>query len=599
MRMYSRALAFFLPDWQRVGILVLLIGTIVALSTALAWPMAILVDVILTTTPKAGWVHELFASYAPSTPIAKIVVLALIYVLIKGALDLCSVMRAMLGNSIKYRGTVRVRRALYSHLHTLGTAYYSKQPQGDLIFRLSNDTFGPYGIFDTIVTTGQHAVTLMAVTAVMFTRSASLTFFALSLAPLMLLANWYFGKRIKRRADESRQIDADLMTFVQRTVSTMPLIQAYNRHRHEHTRYGASLEKSVGASMRLHWQENLFPLVIQFIYGLGQAVLLGYGGYLVYRDQIATQTAGGVSYGDLMLFMGYFSQMLNPLSEVSGFTARVKTSVAASERVFTVLDQRPAVAESPEALGLPVKPRALHIHDVSFAYQPGSAVIENVSAHVAPGEMVAFIGASGAGKSTLLNLLPRFYDPSSGNITLGGHDLRKLTLSSLRQHVLIVSQENWLLAGTIDENIRYGNLDAGAPEVRRAAEMAGLDEFIEALPDGYQTTVLEGGKNLSGGQRQRLAIARALMTASPILVFDEPTSGLDVRTEQQIVNTLVGLKHKRTVILVTHKLSNVQHCDRIYVFHDGRIVRQGSYARLLRNNGFEALPKSPECASVA
>ncbi|HEY3321841.1 MAG TPA: ABC transporter ATP-binding protein [Planctomycetota bacterium] len=598
MKLYLRAVAFFLHDWKRLAGILALIGAIIGLSTALAWPMALLLDVVLSPAPKTGTVHRFFISLAPASALGRIAMLAVSYIGIKFALDLLSCLRTMLNNSIKYRGTVRVRRALYRQFQDLGAAYHNSQPQGDVIFRLSNDTFGPFGIFDTILTALQNAATFVAITAVMLTRSVHLTLFALSLLPLMLLANWFFGPRIKHRADRSREIDADLMTTVQRSMSTLNLTHAYNRQAHEEARFENSLNRSVIAAMSLHWQENLYPLAIQLVYGLGHAVLLGLGGYMIYRDQIAAQVQGGVTYGDLILFMGYFSQMVNPLAEVTGFSARVKTSIAASERVFSVLDRKVDIADAPGATSLSVRPRGLRFRKVSFGYDPRKLILSNVSALVGPGEMVAFIGASGAGKSTLLNLIPRFYDPTAGQVTLDGRDLRGIQLSSLRRHIVLVSQDNGLLAGTILENICYGNLLASEKQAQRAAEMSGAAEFIEQLPDKYQTVIAECGKNLSGGQRQRLAIARALLTAAPILIFDEPTSALDGATEQHISQTLANLKRKRTIILVTHRLASIYECDRIYVLHEGRIIEQGTYMQIMARKGFALVQPSLAKSSV-
>jgi len=573
---YKRSLAYFLHDWPRIAALVSLIFLLVVLGTLLAWPMAILIDVVLSAKPKSGFIYNLFNQFVPQGAGARIVVLGVMFVVLKFALDLLSCFRSMISNSIKYRGTFRVRRDLFEHFHHLGVPYHNSKPMGDSLFRLSNDTFGPFGIFDTIFTTGQQTATLLTITAVMLTRSIPLTLFALALAPLMLVGNWYFGRNIKKRAEESREIDAGLLTVIQRALSSMNLIHAYDRRAHEELQFQSKMNQSVRAAMSLHWQENLYPLFIQCIYGIGQASVLCYGGYLVYQNQILNGPTEGFSYGDLLLFMGYFSQLLNPLSEVIGFSARVKTSITASERVFTVLDEVPAVSDAPDAIELKVKPRPLVLKNVSFGYEPGSVIVKGISARIEPGEMVAFIGASGSGKSTLLNLLPRFFDPTSGEITLGRRDLRRISLSSLRRHIVIVSQENALVAGTIGENIGYGNKFAGLDKIKHAAELAGAASFIDVLSDGYETKVTEGGKNFSGGQRQRIAIARALVTDAPILIFDEPTSALDAESEALVMDTINSLKGKRTVILVTHRLDTATECDSVYHLEKGRITRLNS-----------------------
>jgi ATP-binding cassette subfamily B protein len=572
LQIYKRAISFFFRDWPLVAALTGLIVLIVAFGTLLAWPLAILLDAVLTNSPKSGWIYDTFLALVPGGTVARVAVLGFTFVALKFVLDLLSCLRTMLNNGIKYRGTVRVRRALFRRYHELGAAWHATQPMGDALFRMNNDTFGPFGVFDTLFTTAQQSATLFMVTAVMLTRSVPLTMFALALAPLMLGVNYYFGKRIKHRADHSRQIDANLLTAMQRFLATIGLVQVYNRQRHEEFRFSHALDQSTDASMSLHWQENLYPLAIQVIYGSGQAAVLAYGGYLVYQDQILTVRHDGFSIGDLLLFMGYFTQMLNPLSEVIGFSARVKTSIAASERIFAVLDREPVVQDERGAINLAVKPRLIEMRGVSFGYTPQQPILDRVNIRIEPGEMAAFIGASGSGKSTLINLLPRFYDPDAGTIKLGGHDIRSLTLASLRKHIVVVSQDNGLLAGSIAENIAYGVCSANDVEVKRAAERAGAARFIEALPEGYDTQITEGGKNLSGGQRQRLAIARALLTSAPILVFDEPTSALDEESEAEVLQTLCALKGERTIILITHRPECAAACDRIYRVENGTVV---------------------------
>jgi ABC-type multidrug transport system fused ATPase/permease subunit len=243
------------------------------------------------------------------------------------------------------------------------------------------------------------------------------------------------------------------------------------------------------------------------------------------------------------------------------------------------------VTDAPDALDLARRPRALSLDGATFAYTPTKPVLRDVSATIEPGEMVAFVGSSGVGKSTLLNLLPRFFDPTAGRLALDGIDLRRIKLRDLRRHIAVVLQESMILPTTIAGNIAYGRIDATDDEIRRAARMAGAEEFIEALPDGYDTLVAEGGQNLSGGQRQRIAIARALLTEAPILVLDEPTSALDPHHERQITELLASLKGERTIVLVSHRLSTVVDCDQIFVMEGGEVVERGAHSALLARRG--------------
>jgi ABC-type multidrug transport system fused ATPase/permease subunit len=237
---------------------------------------------------------------------------------------------------------------------------------------------------------------------------------------------------------------------------------------------------------------------------------------------------------------------------------------------------------------LVVLPRTIELDDVRFEYVKGRPVLRGINARIDPGSMIAFVGSSGAGKSTLLNLLPRFYDPAGGHVRLDGYDLRELRLADVRRHVALVPQDSPVVVGTIEENIAFGNPQATPQRIREAARLAGAAEFIDQLPDGYATLLVEGGQNLSGGQRQRLAIARALLTDAPILVLDEPTSGLDRRQEQWFVRTLRRLKGHRTIILVTHNLATAEDCDHVFFLHEGKIAEQGTHQELLEMGGLYA-----------
>jgi ABC-type multidrug transport system fused ATPase/permease subunit len=289
--------------------------------------------------------------------------------------------------------------------------------------------------------------------------------------------------------------------------------------------------------------------------------------------------------GAVLAFLIYYERLWDPINRLTGFPAAVAVNAAACDRVFHVLDRGPDVQDPPHPAPLPVRPRTLRLENVSFAYDAGRPVLSDVSAVIRPGEMVAFVGPSGAGKSTLLNLLPRFYDPTSGAITLDGHDLRTVSLDDVRRHVTLVPQENALLPTTVGENIAYGSPGATRRQVIEAARMAGAAEFIEQMPEGYDTPVTESGQNLSGGQKQRIAIARALLTEAPVIVLDEPTSALDPHHEQLIRETLRSLKGQRSLVLVTHRLEAAADCDQVVVLCGGRVVERGIHENLLAGGG--------------
>ena len=585
VRIVLRSISYFRKDFWLIVTLLLLIGASVLFNLLNAWPMAILVDTVLSPTPKPNWIHTLFLAPFGEGRLNRIFGMAFVAMIVRIMSDTVFMLRKMLNYRIQYNGTLRVRTELYDKLQALSLGWHGSRSQGDAIYRLSYDSLGPWGVIDTLIGSTAASVTLTAMIWIMLSRHVLLTVFALSFTPLLLVANWYFEARIRRRAFESKQTDAVMTSTMQQAIELIGLIQSFRREATESRRFARVVDRSVTAAMRLHWQENLYPLAVQVVFALGSGVIFGYGGYLVYRDQFLRQVPNGVTIGDLIVFLAYLNQFWDPIGWVLGFTTKIQTFVAACDRVFTVIDEPPAIKDEPDARALPVHPRTLTLADVSFEYNSGQPVLRNITASIKPGQMVAFLGPSGTGKSTLLNLLPRFYDPTQGSVLLDGVDLRTLKVADVRKHMALVSQGSPLFPGTIAENIAYGRPDALFHEIREAAVESGGAEFIETLPEQYDTLLSEGGQNLSGGQRQRLAIARALATKAPILILDEPTSSLDLKHEQWVIETLQRLRRKRTIVLVTHRLETAVDCDRIFVMQEGEIVEEGTHDELLSQQG--------------
>src|SRR5829696_5595147 len=572
MSVYARAMAYFGSDWRWIGSLVMLIGISVAVGLLEAWPFAVLVDSVLTQEPKGDWIHGLFLAVLPESKIGQMIGLVLIGLGLQVIGYTVWMARMMINYHLNYRGTTRVRYDLFSKLQQLGLSYHRSRPQGDAIYRLTTDAFGPWGIMDTVIGTAVAAVTLTVMTIILLSREVSLTLAAFSVAPFMIWSNWRFGLRIHERALASKQIDADLTSFIQQAMTRVPLAQAFRREPWEFRRFGGAVGRSVKALLRMNWQEQLYPLARDTILAAGGAIILGYGGYLVYRDQLLQPVQGGMTVGVLIIFLDYVRKLWDPLKWLTEFVAKVRIFEAAARRVFYVIDTPEPIREAPEAQRLPIRPRTLRLEHIGFGYREASPVLVDVSAEIRPGEMVAFIGPSGTGKSTLLALMLRFYDPSTGRLRLDDIDFRAARLADLRGHMALVGQDSVILPTTVRENIAYGRPGASRAEIGKAAHLAGAAAFIEALPGGYNSQLAEGGQNLSGGQRQRIAIARALLSDAPILILDEPTSALDATHERHLIETLRALKRFRTIVLVTHRLESVEARDRVYVMGGGRIV---------------------------
>lgn len=582
---YERAFSYFRADWRWMAALVALIGVSVAVGLLEAWPLAILVDSILTHEPKGGWLHRYFLAVLPADKPGQILGLVLIGLCLQVVGYSAWMARMMINAYLSAWGTTRVRAGLFGKLQRLELAYHQSRPLGDSLYRLTTDAFGPWGIVDIMIGTSVAAVTLTVMTAIMMSRSVSLTLAAYAVAPLILWSNWRFGLRIHQRALESKQIDADLTAHIQQAIVRVPLSQAFRREGFEFHRFEGAVFRSVKALLRLNWQEQLYPLARDTILSIGSAIILGYGGWLVYRDQFLAPAADGMTVGALIIFMDYLRKLWDPLKWLAEFFSKIRTFEAAARRVFFVLDQNEAIKDRPDARALALRPRRLEFDKVSFGYAPDRPVLSNVAASVAPGDMAAFVGSSGAGKSSLLKLILRFHDPSKGAVRLDGVDIRNVRLHDLRAHFAFVTQENLMLPTSVAENISYGRPSATREEIEGAASLAGAAEFVAALPEGFDTLLTEDGANLSGGQRQRLAIARALISEAPLLVLDEPTSALDAANEQMLIETLHRLKRRRTIILVTHRLHSVVDCDKIFVLEAGCVQERGNHAELMALGG--------------
>jgi subfamily B ATP-binding cassette protein MsbA len=581
MGIYRRAMAYFRHDWRRITLLVLLIGVSVLIGLIEPWPAAVLIDDVLGQRTRGDFIHRAILSLLPADKVGQIVGLVVIGFAVQLVGYVVWMARMMINCHLNYRGTARVRADLFAALQRIGLAYHRSRPQGDAIFRMTADVLGPWGIMDIAIGTSVAAVTLSVMTTILLSRSVPLTLAAFAVAPFMIGSNWVFARRIHARALLSKQADTAVTTCVQQAMAHVGLTQAFRRETHELGRYMGSVQRSIDCALQLNWQEQLYPLSRDTILALGGAIILGYGGYLVYRDQSAAPADGGMTVGTLLVFLDYVRKLWDPLKWLTEFIAKVQYHVAASGRVFEVLDAPAAVSDAPAAAPLATAPRALTLQRVRFGYRDGHPILEDVSVHIQPGQMVAFLGPSGAGKSTLLHLLLRFYDPTHGALLLDGLDFRALRLADLRRHMALCAQDSALLPVSIAENIAYGHSCAPRAAIERAARLAGAAAFIEALPDGYDTLVAEGGQNLSGGQRQRIAIARALLTEAPILILDEPTSAVDRQQEELLMGTLAALKGLRTIILVTHRLESVSVCDQIFVLQGGRIAEQGTHLDLL------------------
>ena len=575
-----RAIRYFQDDLRLIFFLLSLTACSTALGLLQAWPLAVLVDSALGTPSTENWMHRLFLAPLPEDPIRRIIGLGIMALLLRFAHELIAMARRLLTPRVHYNGLLRVRGDLYRKLQGMHLDYHRSRPMSDSLFRLTTDTLGFQAVLTVMINLLVAGITLLVIVGLLMGRNGALTLIALSIAPPLMWVNVIFGRRLSEKTRKSRESDSAFTTSVQRSMSAIVLTQAFGREEDEYHRFGTSARRCVRAWFGIHRQEVAYGLSVGVILAVGASLILTYGGVLLHRRQLTP--------GELMIFMTYLGMIYDPLCQITGFRFNLESGLAGARRVFEVFDRDALVTDPPDATSLPLQPRSLILEAVGFEYSSDQKILQRIDVNIEPRQSVAFVGSSGAGKSTLLNLLLRFYDPTAGTVKLDQHDLRQIKLKDIRRHIALVLQDSVILPTTIAENIAYGCPTATLEQIREAARLAGAANFIEALPDQYQTALLDSGMNLSGGQRQRIALARALLTEAPILVLDEPTSALDSEHEQVVIDTLNSLKAKHTVVLVSHHIAAVMSCDRICVLDQGMIVEHGNHQELLRRGGIYA-----------
>ena len=471
-----------------------------------------------------------------------------------------------------------IRTAIYGHLQRLSVGYYHDKQTGQLMSRVINDT----GAFETLIA---HAIPDLVSSIILFIGVSAILFFtnptlaALTCIPIpFILLTAPLIKKIREMHKDAQVYVADLNSKLQDNFSGIKEIQIFGREDDEYANIGQRATKHAGALIKALFYGAIMHPLIGFLTSLGNVIVIGVGGYLVLFGK-------GMSISDVVGFLMYLSLFYGPVASFARIIEDMQAGIAGGERVFEVLDAKTEVEEAPDAEVLPKAEGAITFDNVTFGYSGEAPVLKNVSFELPAKKMFALVGPTGVGKTTLAALVPRFYDPDSGRVLLEGRDIKGVTLKSLRENISMVLQDVFLFNGTIKENIIYGRPGSSDEEVEKAAKMACIHDFVDGLPQKYDTVVGERGVRLSGGQKQRISIARSLLCDSPVLILDEATSSVDTETEQEIQDAIQKIAGSRTLLVIAHRLSTVKRADCIVVLEEGEIKEMGSHDELMAAGG--------------
>jgi ATP-binding cassette, subfamily B, bacterial MsbA len=557
-RLLHRLVPYLKPHWHT-----LLIGTLMALAVSaaegsIAWLVKPAMDGIFVR-------RDLL--------MLKLISLAVLAVyLVKGVGRFG---QSYMTGAVGERVIAELRRDLYAHIQTLPLSYFHALHSAELMTRVVGDVNRLGRLTSTVLVMAvRHIATIAVLLAVMFAREWVLALVAVAVFPAAGVTVRAIGRKLYTINKRTQEKIAELNVVLQESFAGTKIVKAFGRERLEQDRFDEVNDRLLRLALKNQRADQAGDPLMEIVGAVGLMGAIWYGGYRV--------ISGALTTGEFFSFTAAVLLLYAPVRQLSRMVTSTQQSLASVERVFEIMDTPPAIVDAPGAHVLDGFWNRIAFEGVSFSYpETPEPALRDISIEVNKGELVAFVGMSGAGKSTLMDLLPRFHDVSAGRITIDGHDVRSVTVASLRALMGIVTQETLLFHDSIEYNIAYGRAGATREEIERTARMAQAHEFIAALPDGYATQVGERGVKLSGGQRQRLAIARAFLKDPSVLILDEATSDLDAESEFLVQQALSELMKGRTVLVIAHRLATVKHADRVVVVHDGRIAEMGTHDELM------------------
>jgi ATP-binding cassette, subfamily B, bacterial len=546
-----------------------------AVRLAEPWPLKFIIDNVLQGVPlNTG--NEFVDTTLGGDRLA-ILIAACVAVLVLGLLrGVTSYYQQVMTSVVGQQVVLTIRQRLFAHMQRLSLSYHTRNPSGELLSRLTGDINQlRQSVVTAMVGFFSNAVIVIGFLVIMFLMEWRLALVVVVIVPVLLGILMVYSGRIRRATRRNRRQEGALAARLGESLSGIHVVQMFSGEDEEDERLRSMNSQSLKSGLKADRLGARMNRTVELVLGAAMAVTLFFG--------VMQVVAGRLTVGELVVFVSYMQVFYRPIRQLSRTTQRASKASSSLERVTDVLDQVTEVPDGPNQA--PRFRGEIRFSDVKFAYQSGRPVLRNVDLQVEAGQTVALVGPTGAGKSTLLALIPRLYDPSRGAVLIDGRDIRQFTLKSLRDQIAIVPQDGMLFAASVRENIAYGRPDANDEAIEAAARAAIIHDFVQTLPDGYDSVLGERGVTLSGGQRQRLAIARAIVRDAPIVLLDEPTTGLDSRSEEMVMEALDRLKAGRTVITIAHRLTTVRRADVIFVVEEGRIVEGGTPEELLAHGG--------------
>lgn len=564
------------PYWRLLGLAFVAMLIASASNLLEPWPLKVIFDYVIGSKPMPPWLARWPVIGDNRDALLNAAAIAVIAIAVAGAISAYA--EKYLSATVGQRVTHDLRHMLYHHVQRLSLSFFEHRQTGDMVVRLTNDIDAVRDFISSVLLgMVMDVLTLVGMVGVMLYLDWQFTLVALVTAPLMFLVVYRLTRRIKKAAREVKRKESDLASVVQESISSVRVVKAFGREDYEERRFDKESQDSVDVALRARSIKARLSPLVDIIVAIGTSVVLFFGVRLVLQGRLTS--------GALLVFVLYLGKMYKPMKDLSKMTDTVSKALVSFERIGELLETESQVRDLPGAHPAPSFAGRIEFGQVTFGYQPGQLVLKGLNLIVESGEAAALVGPTGGGKSTLIGLIPRLYDVLDGQVRIDGRDVRSYTLKSLRDQISLVLQDSVLFHATLWQNIAYGRPGATREEIVCAAKLAHAHEFIDSMPQGYETVIGERGDTLSGGQRQRIAIARAVIRNTPILLLDEPSAALDPESEELVFDALARLMHGKTSLTIAHRLTTARRADRIFVLDEGVIVESGSHERLLALGG--------------